>query len=83
MTYSIPGVLVSRDGLVRQYIGHSNRGGTLYGRVTHPGKFWSAHCSGCGMTFGGNLRGDVVRRLRDHWDNADAMMAATHIRDAS
>lgn len=78
MTVSIPRVMLSRDGSISHYIGRSVRG-TLYGTATRKGARWSATCAGCGSTFEARLRHDVAYSLRDHWENADASMAATHV----
>jgi len=71
-------VLVSRDGSVRQYVGHSNRTGTLYGRAERHGRGWVSVCSVCRATFGASTRFDVASGLRDHWELADASLAKTH-----
>ena len=78
MTFSIPGVLVSRDGTVREYVGHSERTGTLFGTVARD-EVWTAVCEGCGTRFMRLYQGDAVRALRDHWRNADASMGASHV----
>ena len=78
MTTSIPRVLVSRDGSVRMYVGHSNQSGTLYGRAERHGPSWIAICAGCRYAFGGQTQRDVAYSLRDHWEGADASMSANH-----
>lgn len=78
MTISIPGVLVSRDGTVRPYIGHSNRGGVLYGKTERDGGGWVATCARCRSEWRDYRQRDVVYSLRDHWWNADASMSETH-----
>jgi len=67
MTWSVPGVLISRDGSVREYLGHSSRKGELFGRAERLGKGWVAVCSECHAKSGGSTRRQCVTTLRDHW----------------
>lgn len=68
MVLSVPGVLVSRDGSVREYIGHSNRGGTVFGHVERDGRRWVAACvtTDCSFRVWDARQGPVVTALRDH-----------------
>ena len=80
MTLSVPGVLVSRDGSVREYMGHSKPTGTLLGRVEKlPRQQWNAVCEGCFEMRVAKTQRSVVLWLRDHWRHADASMAASHV----
>lgn len=63
---SIPGVLVSRDRTVRQYVGHSSKNGELYGHYAPDGPGWQAWCADCKWSWGGRTVRNVVMDLRDH-----------------
>lgn len=63
-------MLISRDGSVRHYVGHSNRSGDLYGHVTR-GKGWEAVCAGCGTRIYRPRQREAVWALRDHWNSID------------
>lgn len=67
MTLSIPGILVSRDGSLRRYEGHSKRTGLLYGRSERDGRGWVVWCALCGWGRRGDRQRDVASDLRDHW----------------
>ncbi len=78
MTYSVPGVLVSRNGEVREYIGNSNRGGTLFGTVKRLERGWVLQCECCNYCNGAKFQRDVVILLRDHWRAAADFAPGTH-----
>lgn len=69
MTLSIPDVMVSRDGSVRRYAGHSNRSGELLGKAERHGGSWLAPCAHatCRNAFGGRTQREAIYALREHW----------------
>ena len=75
---SVPGVLISRDGTVREYVGHSSQSGTTFGRVDRDERSWIATCWACKSRFWGVRQTSAVIALRDHWKNGDYTKGYLH-----